>query len=915
MLKNPDKDFQKIINLIEKKILQSEIRSKKIYDNSIEGICILDSSAEITLTNQCMAEIFGYSNEEMIGKSIFSLIDEKKGKPIKKHLKNRKKGISERYIAKLSHRNGKDIYVQIKAAPLYDEHGKYDGSVAFVEDITEKQKTEQLLRASEEKFKNLYEEAPNAYFSISNNKVIIGCNKAAEKLLYYSKEKLLEMSVFDLYSNAENGLPKARRLFQRFLKGDIIRDEELIMKKSDGTPVWVGLSVSPVFDDKGNIIESRSMVIDITKRKLAEEKLKKSEQRYRDVIQDQTDLIVRWRINGILTFVNESYCDFFQKSREELVGTSFLPLIPEEDHDLVKRNFSLITLKNPIMSHEHRVFKPDGTLAWIHWMNRAIIDENNNIIEYQAVGRDITGKMRAELNLKESEEKYRSLFENSPVALMDQDLSDIKKYVDHLKASGINDFNKYFDENPDDLLKIMALSKIKDVNRKTIELYEAKNKEDFMLKMKQLSENIDQSMTAELFLYNKMEILSLINGKTMYNSEIETKTFKGKFLFLYAKTSVMSGFENTWSNVMVSIVDLTARKKIEENLKASEEKYRNLVETSSMGLLEIDFSTKMIAYVNPKLLEIMGYKYEELIQEKAFQNLIYHEDLNKMDFTNIDQKLEFRVVTKDGKIKWLSGDRIHFYDEDGNLIYIRLWLQDITEKKEIEEIKTNLLVRFSHEFKTPLISIKGFTDFLLEEYRDKLSEKIVSFLENIKNGAEKLTSLTNSFLESSQLDGNLVRVKIKQIDVLKLVNRVLKGLEGIIILRHHVIDLKIEENLTMSGDPEKLHIVLSNLVLNASKYTPRGGLITISSTKENGFAVISVKDNGIGLTQNDIQNLFKPFGKIERYGQGLDVVTDGMGMGLFITKELVELHKGKIWAESTGRNRGSNFIFKIPIIQ
>ena len=108
-------------------------------------------------------------------------------------------------------------------------------------------------------------------------------------------------------------------------------------------------------------------------------------------------------------------------------------------------------------------------------------------------------------------------------------------------------------------------------------------------------------------------------------------------------------------------------------------------------------------------------------------------------------------------------------------------------------------------------------------------------------------------------------------------------------------------------------MAISNLMLNASKFTPKGGLITVSTTIENGFVIISIKDNGIGFNKEELERLFKPFGKVERYGQGLDIVPDGMGMGLYITKELVELHKGMIWAESAGRNKGSTFIIRLPI--
>ncbi|MBA7600856.1 Adaptive-response sensory-kinase SasA [subsurface metagenome] len=102
-------------------------------------------------------------------------------------------------------------------------------------------------------------------------------------------------------------------------------------------------------------------------------------------------------------------------------------------------------------------------------------------------------------------------------------------------------------------------------------------------------------------------------------------------------------------------------------------------------------------------------------------------------------------------------------------------------------------------------------------------------------------------------------------------------------------------------------------MINAIKYTPIGGTITIDSHQKNNHYIISIKDTGIGLTKKEIAQLFTQFGKIERYGQGWDVGIEGTGLGLYISKELIDLHNGKIWVESEGRNKGSTFFFSLPI--
>jgi PAS domain S-box-containing protein len=140
-----------------------------------------------------------------------------------------------------------------------------------------------------------------------------------------------------------------------------------------------------------------------------EEERRRSELRYREIVNDQTELICRWRPGGELTFVNEAYCRYFGKSREELIGTNLLSLIPAEDHAGVKEHFGSIDRRNPLGVQEHHVISPSGEIRWQQWVNRAIFDRDGHLTEYQSVGRDITERKQAELELQRSKEQLRNL--------------------------------------------------------------------------------------------------------------------------------------------------------------------------------------------------------------------------------------------------------------------------------------------------------------------------------------------------------------------------------------------------------------------------------------------------------------------------------------------------------------------------
>ncbi|MFX1448713.1 MAG: sensor histidine kinase, partial [Promethearchaeota archaeon] len=234
---------------------------------------------------------------------------------------------------------------------------------------------------------------------------------------------------------------------------------------------------------------------------------------------------------------------------------------------------------------------------------------------------------------------------------------------------------------------------------------------------------------------------------------------------------------------------------------------------------------------------------------------------------------------------------------------------------EINKLKSDLFSRTSHELKTPLISIKGFTELLLKLHSDKLDDDVISILEEIKNGSKRLEDYISSLVESSQLEQGLLKLKKERENLTFLINFCVKQLQGIASLREQKININIKEKIFTEFDKEKIYEVITNLLINAIKYTPVGGKITIDSTQKDGHYIVSIKDTGIGLTQKEISQLFTQFGKIERYGQGWDVGIEGTGLGLYISKELIALHGGKIWAESEGRNKGSTFFFSLPIIK
>ncbi len=371
------------------------------------------------------------------------------------------------------------------------------------------------------------------------------------------------------------------------------------------------------------------------------------------------------------------------------------------------------------------------------------------------------------------------------------------------------------------------------------------------------------------------------------------------------------------------------------------------------------FQDNRVKYVNHHLSDIIGQEFLDLMRMTVYDILdlipFEYRTIIKLNFQEVErgskEKLDitYPIYHKNGTKMWVHsyGRRFHFMgkpaifvltkfistykqieENSGKLIDLNEPVVDDVIKKELEqnlnqlnlklneinELKTELLYRISHELKTPLIPVKGYADLLLRTYKGKLDDKVFTYLRAIMDGSDRLEKLINELLESSNLEKSQIKLNIKEGDLIALIEHTLEKLNNIIKLRDHSINLNLNDKLLTKFDEEKLQKVLSNLLLNAINYTPKKGQIKISSRIKDGDILICIKDDGIGLTDDEKNRLFKQFGKIERYGKGWDIASDGPGFGLYNSKKIIELHRGKIWVESDGKNQGSTFCFSIPII-
>lgn len=237
--------------------------------------------------------------------------------------------------------------------------------------------------------------------------------------------------------------------------------------------------------------------------------------------------------------------------------------------------------------------------------------------------------------------------------------------------------------------------------------------------------------------------------------------------------------------------------------------------------------------------------------------------------------------------------------------------EEIEKLKELDQIRRDLITRVSHELKTPLFIVYSGSEFLLNNYKDQISDESLEIIKMIYRGSKRLNLLIANLLDASRIESSKLELKKKRENFVEIIKKCIDDILHLVNKRSLSLNIDLPKELYIEVDKIRIEQVIINILLNAVKNTSKNGKIYISLEEHENYIYIIIKDTGVGFTKNEMELVFKKFGKIERYGMGLDIDINGSGLGLYISKEIVDLHGGKIWVESKGRNKGSTFIVKL----
>ncbi len=541
-------------------------------------------------------------------------------------------------------------------------------------DITERKEAEEAVVRLGRRNELILNSAGEGIYGLDQGGRTTFVNPAAATMTGFEVDELIGKHQHEaIHHSHSDGTPYPKEecpIYTVLTDGKIRHVDNEVFWRKDGTSFPVDYTSTPIWED-GEVIGVVVTFTDITERKEAEE-------RYRTVVEEQTELVCRFLPDLTLTFVNDAYCRYFGKKHEELIGTSFMGHIPVEDRVYYEEQLFRLSKEEPTRTVEHRVFTPDGEIRWQQWTDRATFDGEGRLVECQSVGRDVTERKLAEEALKESEERYRAVMAQSVEAIYLFD-AETKRILESNAA-----FRRLMGYAEEELLDMRIY--------------------DFIAHDK---ENIDRHVRRSL------------EKKRRHIGERRYRRKDGSVIVVDTSASVIS-YGGRTALCAVSR-DVTERKEAEERLRTSEERLAEAQRLAHLGSWEWDIKTDEISW-SDEVYRIYGLVPQSVVPSFGrFMEVVHPDDRGRVKET-IDNALhgngpydvEHRVVRPDGEVRVVHRRAEVVRGEGGEPLKMIGTAHDITERKILEE-------RLEHRaFYDPLTGLPNrylFTDRLGQALR------------------------------------------------------------------------------------------------------------------------------------------------------------------------------------------------------
>ncbi|MBI5945878.1 MAG: PAS domain S-box protein [Chloroflexi bacterium] len=722
---------------------QVEEKYRAIFENSLEGIFQSTPEGRFLIANPALARMWGYDSPSDLIAGVTDTARQVYTSPEirAEHVRLLKEqgGNLSGFEYQARRKDGSVIWVSESVRSVLDAEGNLLYFEGMVEDISARKQAEEQLRLSQSTYQGIINSVTEAVYIQDENGLFLDVNLSSEKLYGYPKSEFIGHTPEFLSAPGKNDLAAVVECVRKAYEGEPQQFEFWGLRK-DGSifPKDVSLTAGTYFGKKVIIAVAR----DVTERKQAEEALRWAEERYHSLFEEAPLMYISTRSEAgtpIITECNQAFLQATGYSRAEVMGRPLGDFYsPDSRMALMEGGGYQRAMTSFLHAEERELVTRDGRL--IHTMLTAVAenDSQGNILGTRAMYVDITERKQAELALSANETRYRSLFEDSPIALWEEDFTDIKQRFDHLRESGVTDFKEYFDLRPQLVLEFASLVKVLDVNKAALKLFNAQNKGDLL-------GNIAELLKGEPIQQFQNELVNVAEGKTNFGWEGVIRTVDGGSRNIDLNWRAVPDRENPLSRVIISMIDTTERKQAEDALKQSEQRYRvvsNLTSDYAYSFrLESD-GTYNREWTTEAFSKITGYVSTDPEFKNGMGSIVHPDDRHILEERNrrndTGEKVDaiaYRIIRKDGEIRWLNNIGGSVRDESGLVTHFIGAAQDITERKLAEEALKSSEERFRTMFLQAPLGI-ALTDSItgrIDEVNPRFTEIIGMSMEEVPN--------------------------------------------------------------------------------------------------------------------------------------------------------------------------------------
>ena len=372
--------------------------------------------------------------------------------------------------------------------------------------------------------------------------------------------------------------------------------------------------------------------------------------------------------------------------------------------------------------------------------------------------------------------------------------------------------------------------------------------------------------------------------------------------------------EDRINGVVITFFDVTDRRRSEMSLRESEERFRAIVGQTTAGIVQAEL-TGRFTLVNNKFCDIVGHTEAELMH-KTLLSVTYEEDQKQSRelFERLRTKgtpfnIEKRLVCKDKSLRWVNVSVSAIRSPEGKPEMAVAVYQDVTERKALEQQKDEFVAIASHELKTPVTTIKAYTELLQEKFELLKDPRHAALMQKLNGQVDRLSSLIRDLLDTTKITEGKLALSFEKVNINALIAERIEELQR--LSEKHKIIFNQGRLRTVTADRERIGQVITNLISNAIKYSPAGGKITVATEPEEKGLRVTVTDKGIGIDDADKTLVFDRFFRVNDPSVK---TSPGMGLGLYISAVIVQRHHGTIGLKSK-LGKGSSFHFTLPYLQ